>query len=68
MATAADVRVGHALAYLELEASDSGIRSLVGVQGSLATFAIWEHGTPEQSRSGSLALSHGTAVENLRHW
>src|SRR5680860_431509 len=37
--------VDYGLACLELEASDSGIRSLVSVQGSLAMFAIWEHGT-----------------------
>jgi len=32
--------VDYGLACLELEASDSGIRSLVSVQGSLAMFAI----------------------------
>src|SRR3954452_16575757 len=33
--------VDYGLACLELEASDSGIRSLVSVQGRLAMFAIW---------------------------
>jgi len=33
--------VAYGLACLELEAVDSGIRSLVSVQGSLAMFAIW---------------------------
>ncbi|WP_438364032.1 acyl-CoA dehydrogenase family protein, partial [Streptomyces viridosporus] len=33
--------VDYGLACLELEASDSGIRSLVSVQGSLAMYAIW---------------------------
>ena len=40
--------VDYGLACLELEASDSGIRSLVSVQGSLAMYAIWRHGTHEQ--------------------
>ena len=40
--------VDYGLACLELEASDSGIRSLVSVQGSLAMFAIWEYGTEQQ--------------------
>jgi len=38
----------YGLAVLELEAGDSGIRSLVSVQGSLAMFAIHEFGTEEQ--------------------
>ena len=33
--------VAYGLACLELEAGDSGIRSLVSVQGSLAMYAIW---------------------------
>ncbi|TWP33053.1 acyl-CoA dehydrogenase family protein [Leekyejoonella antrihumi] len=36
--------VDYGLACLELEAADSGIRSLVSVQGSLAMFAIWRWG------------------------
>lgn len=42
--------VSYGLACLELEASDSGIRSLVSVQGSLAMFAIWRWGTEEQKQ------------------
>ena len=38
----------YGLACLELEAGDSGIRSLVSVQGSLAMFAIHRWGSPEQ--------------------
>ena len=34
----------YGLACMELEAGDSGLRSLVSVQGSLAMFAIWKHG------------------------
>ena len=40
----------YGLACLELEAGDSGLRSLVSVQGSLAMFAIWKHGSEEQKQ------------------
>ncbi|WP_328464606.1 acyl-CoA dehydrogenase family protein [Actinoplanes sp. NBC_00393] len=36
------------LACMELEAADSGIRSLVSVQGSLVMYAIWRYGSEEQ--------------------
>lgn len=42
--------VHYGLACLELEAADSGIRSLVSVQGSLAMFAIWNNGSEEQKQ------------------
>ena len=51
--------VDYGLACLELEASDSGIRSLVSVQGSLAMFAIWEHGTAEQKQQWLPAMAAG---------
>ena len=38
----------YGLACLELEAADSGIRSLVSVQGSLAMFALHRFGSEEQ--------------------
>ena len=38
----------YGLACMELEAGDSGLRSLVSVQGSLAMFAIWRWGSEEQ--------------------
>ncbi|WP_280387332.1 acyl-CoA dehydrogenase family protein [Nocardia wallacei] len=38
----------YGLACLELEAVDSGIRSMVSVQGSLAMTAIHKYGSPEQ--------------------
>jgi glutaryl-CoA dehydrogenase len=38
----------YGLACMELEAGDSGLRSLVSVQGSLAMFAIYQHGSAEQ--------------------
>ena len=40
--------VEYGLACLELEAGDSGIRSLVSVQGSLAMYPIWRYGSDEQ--------------------
>jgi glutaryl-CoA dehydrogenase len=40
--------VAYGLACLELEAADSGIRSLVSVQGSLAMYPIWQYGSDEQ--------------------
>jgi glutaryl-CoA dehydrogenase len=40
--------VAYGLACLELEAGDSGARSFVSVQGSLAMFPIWMFGSEEQ--------------------
>ena len=54
--------VDYGLACLELEASDSGIRSLVSVQGSLAMFAIWEHGTEAQKQEWLPAMAAGEAI------
>jgi glutaryl-CoA dehydrogenase len=54
--------VDYGLACLELEASDSGIRSLVSVQGSLAMFAIWKHGTTEQKQEWLPAMAAGDAI------
>src|SRR4051794_20862338 len=52
----------YGLACLELEASDSGIRSLVSVQGSLAMFAIWKHGTEEQKTEWLPPMAAGEAI------
>lgn len=54
--------VDYGLACLELEASDSGIRSLVSVQGSLAMFAIWQHGTEEQRLQWLPSMATGEAI------
>jgi len=54
--------VDYGLACLELEASDSGIRSLVSVQGSLAMFAIWQHGTEEQKLQWLPSMATGEAI------
>ncbi len=54
--------VDYGLACLELEASDSGIRSLVSVQGSLAMFAIWRHGSEEQKQQWLPEMATGEAI------
>jgi glutaryl-CoA dehydrogenase len=54
--------VDYGLACLELEATDSGIRSLVSVQGSLAMFAIHRWGTEEQKDRWLPAMAAGEAI------
>jgi len=49
--------VAYGLACLELEAADSGVRSLVSVQGSLAMYAIWRFGSAETE--AGVAAPHG---------
>lgn len=52
----------YGLACLELEACDSGIRSLVSVQGSLAMFAIWRLGSEEQKNEWLPRMAAGEAI------
>jgi glutaryl-CoA dehydrogenase len=52
----------YGLACVELEAADSGIRSLVSVQGSLAMFAIWKHGSEEQKQEWLPRMAAGEAI------
>jgi glutaryl-CoA dehydrogenase len=52
----------YGLACLELEAGDSGLRSLVSVQGSLAMFAIHEHGSAEQKEEWLPRMATGEAI------
>jgi glutaryl-CoA dehydrogenase len=52
----------YGLACLELEAGDSGIRSLVSVQGSLAMFAIHRWGSEEQKQEWLPRLAAGQAL------
>lgn len=54
--------VDYGLACLELEASDSGIRSLVSVQGSLAMFAIWRFGSEEQKQEWLPRMAAGEVI------
>jgi glutaryl-CoA dehydrogenase len=46
----------------EIEAVDSGLRSLVSVQGSLAMFAIHAYGSEEQKQRWLPAMARGEAV------
>jgi glutaryl-CoA dehydrogenase len=52
----------YGLACLELEAGDSGVRSLVSVQGSLAMYAIWRWGSEEQKRQWLPSMAAGEAI------
>ena len=54
--------VAYGLACLELEAGDSGIRSLVSVQGSLAMYAIHAFGSEEQKTRWLPEMAAGTAI------
>jgi glutaryl-CoA dehydrogenase len=54
--------VAYGLAALELEAGDSGIRSLVSVQGSLAMYAIHAFGSEEQKEEWLPRMSAGDAI------
>ncbi len=52
----------YGLTCLELEAADSGVRSLVSVQGSLAMFAIHRWGSEEQKLRWLPPLASGAAI------
>jgi glutaryl-CoA dehydrogenase len=52
----------YGLACMELEAGDSGVRSLVSVQGSLAMFAIWRWGSEEQKQAWLPRMASGEAL------
>ena len=54
--------VDYGLACLELEAGDSGLRSMVSVQGSLAMFPIRAYGSEEQRRRWLPAMASGEAL------
>jgi glutaryl-CoA dehydrogenase len=54
--------VQYGLACLELEAADSGIRSLVSVQGSLAMYAIHRFGSEEQKQRWLPSMAAGETI------
>ncbi|MFL5938022.1 MAG: acyl-CoA dehydrogenase family protein, partial [Gaiellaceae bacterium] len=54
--------VAYGLTCMELEAGDSGVRSLVSVQGSLAMFAIWRWGSEEQKQRWLPPMHAGEAI------
>jgi glutaryl-CoA dehydrogenase len=54
--------IAYGVACRELEAADSGLRSMVSVQGSLAMFPIWKYGTDEQKEEWLPRMSAGNAI------
>jgi glutaryl-CoA dehydrogenase len=54
--------VAYGLACMELEAADSGVRSLVSVQGSLAMYAIWKYGSPAQKEQWLPGMAAGELI------
>lgn len=54
--------VAYGLTCMELEAVDSGLRSLVSVQGSLAMFAIWRYGSEEQKERWLPGMAAGDLI------
>jgi glutaryl-CoA dehydrogenase len=54
--------VAYGMACLELEAADSGLRSFVSVQGSLAMYSIWRYGSEEQKQQWLPKLAAGEAI------
>ena len=54
--------VAYGVACRELEACDSGLRSLVSVQGSLAMYPIWRYGSEEQKQEWLPRMAAGDAV------
>jgi glutaryl-CoA dehydrogenase len=54
--------VEYGLAALELEAGDSGVRSFMSVQGSLAMFPIWAFGNEEQKGQWLPGMAEGDLI------
>ncbi len=54
--------ISYGLANLELEAGDSGLRSLVSVQGSLAMFAIHHWGSEDQKQEWLPRMARGEVI------
>ena len=52
----------YGLACAEIEAVDSGLRSLVSVQGSLAMFAIYAYGSEEQKQRWLPGMARGELI------
>ena len=54
--------VSYGLACTELEAGDSGVRSFVSVQGSLAMYPIWAFGSEEQKQRWLPPMAAGDVI------
>ncbi|RJQ76791.1 acyl-CoA dehydrogenase [Pseudonocardiaceae bacterium YIM PH 21723] len=54
--------VAYGVACREIEAADSGLRSFVSVQGSLAMFPIWAYGSEEQKQEWLPGMAAGEKI------
>jgi glutaryl-CoA dehydrogenase len=54
--------VAYGVACRELEATDSGLRSMVSVQGSLAMYPIWKFGSEEQKSQWLPRMAAGEVI------
>ena len=54
--------VAYGVACRELEAADSGLRSVVSVQGSLAMYPIWRYGSDAQKDEWLPRMAAGEAI------
>ncbi len=54
--------IAYGVTCREMEAADSGLRSLVSVQGSLAMFPIWKFGSDEQKDEWLPRMAAGQAI------
>ncbi len=54
--------VAYGLTIMELEAGDSGIRSMVSVQGSLCMYPIWRFGSEEQKERWLPPMARGEVI------
>ena len=54
--------VAYGVTCREMEAADSGLRSVVSVQGSLAMFPIWKYGSQEQKNEWLPRMAAGEAI------
>ncbi|HEY3732404.1 MAG TPA: acyl-CoA dehydrogenase family protein [Streptosporangiaceae bacterium] len=54
--------IAYGVACRELEAGDSGLRSLVSVQGSLAMYPIWRYGSDEQKEQWLPRMATGEVI------
>jgi glutaryl-CoA dehydrogenase len=54
--------IAYGVACREMEAADSGLRSVISVQGSLAMFPIWKYGSEEQKSEWLPRMAAGEAI------
>jgi glutaryl-CoA dehydrogenase len=54
--------IAYGVTCREMEAADSGLRSMVSVQGSLAMFPIWKYGSEEQKQEWLPRMAAGEAI------